>query len=243
MYYKLINGQNIVGVATFDNFRRFQAKHGLVIFSDVDNAQYVEVNGIYYHDDWLKLPPSNSVEYTAVEIVSIDETEYNILKEAMETEEEIVIPEEPIDDDEPEEETDITLEFVKEMKLAQVNHICSQTIERGFDITLSDNIEHHFSLTTNDQLNLITLSAMLSAGEQSIPYHADGELCVFYSALDAQHIIDCATEFKTWMITYTNSLRAYINALETIEEVSAITFGVEIPEEYQSDVLKAMINT
>lgn len=61
--------------------------------------------------------------------------------------------------------------------------------------TWTDGETHHFSLTTQDQLNLITLSAMVSQGAEQVPYHADGELCKFYSVSDMLAIINQATNF------------------------------------------------
>lgn len=118
---------------------------------------------------------------------------------------------------------------------------CNSVITNGFDVELSDENTYHFSLTTQDQLNLITLSAMVSSGETAIPYHADGELCKFYSAEDITTIVSTATAFKTYQVSYYNALRAYVESMTDITSVGAVTYGIAIPEEYQSDVLKALI--
>ena len=73
-----------------------------------------------------------------------------------------------------------------------------------------------------------------------IPYHADGEECTFYTSEEINEIVETATAFKIYHTTYYNALKHYINALETIEEISAIEYGTPIPEEYKSDVLKAL---
>ena len=78
-------------------------------------------------------------------------------------------------------------------------------------------------------------------GSTILPYHADGELCRFYSAEDIMTIVTTATSFKTYQVTYHNTLKLYVESLNTIEEISNITYGMDIPEEYQSDVLKAII--
>jgi len=39
----------------------------------------------------------------------------------------------------------------------------------------------HFSLTTQDQLNLMNLGTMART-QNLIPYHADGEECEFYTS-------------------------------------------------------------
>lgn len=38
-----------------------------------------------------------------------------------------------------------------------------------------------------------------------------------------------------------NALKAYIESLDDMNEISAITYGIEIPAEYQSDVLKVLL--
>ena len=77
--------------------------------------------------------------------------------------------------------------------------------------------------------------------EQLIPYHADGEQSMFYTAEEIKQIIATANAFKTYHTVYFNSLKSYINSLTTIEEVSAITYGVPIPTEYQTEVLKVLL--
>ena len=119
--------------------------------------------------------------------------------------------------------------------------MCTNLIQKGFDIKLSDGSSHHFSLTEQDQLNLITLSTMVASGETEIPYHADGEPCKFYTVNDINAILNAATAWKTYQVTYNNSLKTYINSLEKITDISAITYGIEIPVDYQSDVLKALL--
>lgn len=118
---------------------------------------------------------------------------------------------------------------------------CNETITGGFDIVLSDNKSYHFSLTLDDQANLSTLAVDVLNGSTLLPYHSDGEQCQFYSVEDMTKIITTAKNFKTYHITYFNSLREYINSLEKIRDVNNIYYGTPIPDEYQSDVLKAII--
>ena len=76
--------------------------------------------------------------------------------------------------------------------------------------------------------------------ESLIPYHADGEDCVFYTAKEIDAIIKEATSFKNYHLSYYNSLKAYIDTLDTIEAIAEITYGTSIPDEYKSDVLKVL---
>ena len=85
------------------------------------------------------------------------------------------------------------------------------------------------------------MSLSTTAQTQSlIPYHADGEECVFYTAEEINQIIVAANDFKNYQLAYYNSLKAYINELDTIEAIAAITYGTPIPDEYKSDVLRVL---
>lgn len=243
-YYKLISGTNIVGIATSVDFRRFQKKHRIILICDEQSAQYVQYKDILYHDKWMLPITSDLYEYESAEVVHIDEQEYNTLKAALETEDEIVIePETPVEEEPEYVDTNevITVDYIKSVKIAEMSSICNKFITNGFDVFLSDDDLHHFSLTTQDQLNLITLSSIVASGEEQIPYHADGELCKFYSAEDINTITSAATQFKTYQISYFNALKAYIGSLNDINEIGAITYGIDIPAEYQSDVLKVLL--
>ena len=174
-------------------------------------------------------------------ITEITEEEYAVIMEAIHNNETI-----DIDDDEEEEPIvppieptiDETVEFVRESKIREMSATCRQIIEAGIDLELRGEI-HHFSLDTQDQLNLISLSAMAQT-QTLIPYHADGEECIFYTNEEIGEIVEAATAYKIYHTTYYNALKHYINALETIADIAAIEYGTEIPEEYKSDVLKAL---
>ena len=81
---------------------------------------------------------------------------------------------------------------------------------------------------------------MIAAGETSIPYHADGELCRYYSIEDIKKVMDAATAYTTFHVTYFNSLKVYINAMENMTDIASVQYGMDIPIEYQSDILKAL---
>ncbi len=130
--------------------------------------------------------------------------------------------------------------YARQAKIAEMSSECEKIITNGLDVELSDGETYHFSLTTQDQLNLVTLSGMISAGETNIPYHADGELCRLYSVEDATRIIEAATAFKTYNVTYFNSLKSYIAALTDVSVIANIEFGTTIPVEYQSDILQTL---
>lgn len=239
-YYKIIINNQIIGVATSMNCLRFQNKH-LTLERTVDDlAEYIECIDQLYHATWMAPIKTDIYHYTIAAIIEISQEEYTILVPAIENNpipiEENEEEEQPvISNDDP----DITVEFVRKAKINEMSRACNQIIEAGFDITLNENVEH-FSLTTQDQLNLISLSAMAQAGTEAIPYHADGQICRFYTAAEINQIVSAATQFKIYQTTYYNALKNYINSLDTIEEIAAITYGTSLPEEYKSEVLKAL---
>lgn len=245
-YYKLISGTNFVGIATQHNFREFQHRHSIILACDEERAQYVQCGDVFYRADWMVPVTTDKVSYETVELVRIEKEEYDILLAAVEKGEEIEIEQEQ---NEPVEETPVidpieetTLDYLKEAKISEMSHECNKTITSGFDVVLTDGNTYHFSLTTQDQLNLITLSSMIANGETQIPYHADDELCRFYSADDINIIIATATQFKTYQVSYFNALKMYINSLKRKKTVASVYYGMAIPEEHQSEVLKIMLS-
>lgn len=243
-FYKLINGNDFVGVATQDNFLKFQKKHNLLLACDVSEAQYIQYYDKFYRDDWMTPTTTVFMPYTTVSVIEISEEEYNTLHTAIENNEEIQIEEEPeevYDELYVDVIEEITVDYLKNQKIKEIRKMCNQIITNGFDVKLSDGENHHFSLTTQDQLNLTTLSAMAASGAEAIPYHADGEPCKFYSTQDVQAIVQAAMDFKIFHITYHNALKAYVNSLVLMSDVEKVSYGMEIPEEYQSDVLKVIL--
>jgi hypothetical protein len=253
-YYKVIKDSEFIGVATDLDMRRFQKKHKIILCCGSDVVQYIQIDNVLYHDNWM-LKASDEVESFAATVIEIDADQYDILTLAIEKNEEINIEDneptgnelsnndnEATDTEDSDKETKITVDFVKEQKINEMEHVCTSTITNGFDITLSDGKQYHFSLTTQDQINLLTITSLINSGEENIIYHADGESCRYYEKDDILLILKTASDFKTYHTTYLNSLKSYIKSLRSINKISNITYGIEIPEKYQSDVLKELNN-
>ena len=137
-----------------------------------------------------------------------------------------------------------TLEELQAAKKQEVNAACNKTIVEGFDVKLSDGQIHHFTMKEEDQISFLTCLALISKGETAIPWHPNGsstQPCVFYSTDDMQKITDAAYEHRTFHTTYCNSLKIWVEATETAEELQEIYYGADVPETYQSDVLKAYL--
>ena len=135
---------------------------------------------------------------------------------------------------------ELTLDDLKAQKVQEVNSACANIIYKGVDVHVSDGIEH-FSLSEMDQINLFGLQAMIAAGREQIPYHCDGHPCKFYTAEDIKKLIETSILYVTYHTTYTSALRTWIKSLDTEEELLKITYGADIPEKYQSEVLRKLV--
>lgn len=134
------------------------------------------------------------------------------------------------------DESDI--ENIRVRKREEISNTCENTIYNGIDIELSNGIKH-FSLTQNDQINLLGLQTeMLDPNKNEFEYHSDGEPCIYYSREDMTKIMVGLMSFKKYQTTYCNSMFNWINNIQTVEELNNIKYGDDIPLEYQSEVLQ-----
>lgn len=152
----------------------------------------------------------------------------------------VYVEPEPIPEPEPIEPT---LEEVKESKVSEMNATQQKVIAAGVDVTLTDGTTEHFTLEEHDQTSLVGLQSQVAAGEENIPWHTSNEAehCKFYSNADMEKITTTAMAYVTWHVTYFRDLRIYIRSLESKEDVEKVTYGMDIPEAYQSEPLKAML--
>ena len=130
--------------------------------------------------------------------------------------------------------------ITREAVTASMRRACADAITGGVDVVLESGETCHFSLTLEDQLNLMNLQSMADAGAAQLPYHADGEDCRYYSPEELHTITQAATRWKMYQESYFNSLRGYIASLETQEQLEAVRYGMEIPEAFRTDVLRQM---
>ena len=256
IFYKITHNQDIIDVNTNEsiNYVRYDKYHQSLKICGSDSNDVIGIvssdnSAIYHLVGYPEIPNVILGEFADVQMFEISEEDYTVFKKALEEEKEIIdpdpyIPPEPEptpEEQEREEEYRRSLQFVKDKKIEYMSYLCHQTIENGILITLSDGLEHRFALTENDQTNLMERQAQLMAGATQVSYHADGELCTYYSAEDMTAIIQASIFHKDYQTTYFNSLKYYINSMTDKNEVSAVEYGIEIPEQYQSQPLKDLL--
>lgn len=228
-YFKLLKNNEFLNTATSHDLRKFQLKHKILLSCDINSTQYIQIDDKLYRDNWLAPVITDILEYETVQIIQIEKEEYDLLSSAAEKEEPIppeLVPEEPtiiIEEASPiNPEEQATLTYVKSCKRTELIRISEQTIAAGFDVVLSDGESHHFTLTEQDQLVLMSLANMTASNETNMP--------MFYSPEDIATIIEEAMKFKTYHQEYCKSLITYVDRLDDMLEVSAVTYGMAIPE-------------
>ena len=150
----------------------------------------------------------------------------------------VYVEPEPAPEPEPIEPT---LEELKQQKINEVSNTCKETIYTGVDVELPTGTTEHFSLKEEDQINLFGKQAQITAGVTQLEYHQDGHPCRYYTVGEMTAIITAAMQFVSYHTTYCNSMYTWINSVTDKEDLQGITYGASIPEEYQSEVLKAYL--
>lgn len=129
----------------------------------------------------------------------------------------------------------MTLEDRRAAKLRELSAACNTAITAGCDVELSAG-SGHISLTAEDQINLSTATAAVEQGAEGYPYHLDGQLCAIFPAGDILAMAEAATAHKLYQTTYYNHLAAWVRRCETGEDLEAVTYGAELPEDLAANM-------
>lgn len=120
-------------------------------------------------------------------------------------------------------------------KLAEISKSCNAIIVAGIDIELTQGTVH-FNLSIEDQTNIANLFRVVELGGTEFPYQSDGGVCRIYTAAEIAQIYVAAQTLITTQTTYHNALKAYVQTLEDEKAIAEITYGMELPEPYLSEM-------
>lgn len=120
-------------------------------------------------------------------------------------------------------------------KLAEISNACNTAIISGIDVEI-DGEPVHFNLSLEDQANISNLFRVVELGGTEFPYQADGGVCDVYTAAEIVTIYTTTQSHITYHLTYHNALKQYVQSLTDIESVQAVTYGMELPEPYLSEM-------
>ena len=129
-------------------------------------------------------------------------------------------------------ETSEPINEVISQKKTELAAECEKVIVAGVDVN-----DAHYSLTIEDQANILALTPLAQAGN-SVFYHSDSNMCCEYSSDEFLAVVNAATVFKTLQTTYCNLLMRQVEAMTDAEEVRAVKYGVteltgEFAERYE----------
>lgn len=120
----------------------------------------------------------------------------------------------------------------RESKITELSTACNAAINAGTDVQLSDGTTESFTYSLEDQANISEMFTAVMAGATQYPYHENGGNCRIYSAADIIAIYSTLSGLKTGQITYNNQLKQYVNTLDDVEVINAVTYGQELTGEY-----------
>ena len=204
-YFKIIKDNEFIGIGTTRDMRKFQKKHNVLLVCDENEAQYIQCGEDLYHASWMEAVEGNSV---IADIIRIEEDEYNCLFAAIESNEEIKFADEPVIEYEPivDEIEELTVDYIRSAKLAELKRECNKAITEGFDMKLGDEETRHFTLSMDDQINLLTQA---------------------YFDEKMQTVIVVMNNFKVKHMNHLKELEEYVNSLTSIEEITKVAYRKE----------------
>lgn len=125
--------------------------------------------------------------------------------------------------------------LIQSAKLEEISTACNAVIVAGVDLEFNGETVH-FNLSIEDQSNIANLFRVVELGGTEFPYQADGGVCRIYSAAEIAQIYIAAQTLITTQTTYHNALKAYVQSLESAEDIAAVTYGMELPEPYATEM-------
>lgn len=235
MYYRVMLDGEIIDALESLNCCKYSYRSRAVLRCGEKNCPEGIISqrtGRYYQvDGWPEFPETVSGSGGTVQLVEIDADTYAALLQALDSGEEYV-PEVEI-----EQEPDVTLEFVVEQKVAQLNKDCEKVIEAGFTLQMSDGESYHFTMKNEDQIAMMSIMARVQTGETEFDFYASDRKCLTMTAEDATNLVTTATAFRSYHVAYFRCMAEWVESLSVIKEVATVAYGDVVPEGFRSPYL------
>ena len=224
MMYKIIQNDKVIDVVRNPKFARFLTS-GHIALTDKASAQGI------IGSDGITAYSFKEVSNKNVSVVSIKEItleEFSRLQNLLNS------GKEPSADES-------SLAVAKRNMISRLSSVCNAKIIAGFSIVLSDNETYHFKLSTEDQLNLLSIENQLKSDAETFLYHATGQPCKFFSRNDMAKIVNTFRRFTLYHTTYFNIAKQYINAQVDVEKVNTFTYGMDVAGIVDDMVIKQIL--
>lgn len=242
-FYKIIKNDQIIEIAENPVWVK-KARNGVTIRCEVKEAHGImsQTNGVIYQIDGA---PVISPEYDVVGVADISEDEYRELTTLLglgaTVSDRVSVIEWSTEPEITEELGGDLLEAI-ERKVEILSAACQAEIMKGIDVAMSDGEVKHFTLTMEDQINLMFAREAVAADNTcNVLFKASGEDLMAYSAQDIMLVAKSAMEHITYQRAYFESLRKWVRQSRTVIEVGDRYYGEEVPEEFWSEVYELMV--
>ncbi len=222
--YKIIVNDKVVDVVRNPRFVRFLPS-GHIALTDASSAR-----GVIGSDRTVySFTPVPSKNYTIAVLEKLySETEFSRLQGLLNSDYEVCADES-------------ALAKAKRDIINRLSGICKNKITSGFSIVLSDGELYNFKLTTEDQLNLMSIENQLNAGAETFIYHATNQPCRSYSREDMTKIINTFKRYTLYHTTYFNIAKQYVNSLTSLEKINRFTYGTDVSEVVDDIIIKQIL--
>ena len=224
--YKIIQDGKVIDVVQYPKFIRFLSSGYIAITDKTSSQGIVGSDG----ETVYSFKPTTRNDITVVTIVEITLDELNILKTLLSSSQEAGVTEEE-------------LIIIKRDKIRQLSNTCKSKIISGFSIVLSDGNLYEFKLSTEDQLNLLSIENQLNSGAESFLYHATEQPCRFFSHADMSKIIKAFRQHTLYHTTYFNWAKQYINSLADVENVNNFVYGDDVSSIVNDSIIKQILRS
>lgn len=222
--YKIIQNDKVIDIVKYPRFVSFLTS-GCIAITDKISAQ-----GIAGSDNETVYSFTPRFGYPTVTIKEITPEEFSRLQNLLNSNQEVSADES-------------ALAIAKIETIKRLSSVCKNKITSGFSIILSDGESYNFKLTTEDQLNLMSIEGQLNAGAETFIYHATNQPCRFFSREDMIKIINTFKRYTLYHTTYFNVAKQYINSLVDIEKVNKFTYGIDVSDSIDDVVIKQILKT
>ena len=220
--YKIIQNDKVIDVVKYPRFISFLPM-GHIAITDKTQAK-----GIVGSDNQTVYSFQPRSGYSAVSIEEINMEELERLQGLLGSDQEVSADES-------------ALATAKRDTIKRLSNLCKSKITSGFSVVLSDGETYDFKLTTEDQLNLMSIEGQLNAGAETFIYHATNQPCKFFSREDMTKIIATFKRHTLYHTTYFNVVKQYINSLVDIEKVNRFTYGTDVSETAKDVIIKQIL--
>ncbi|MDR0905745.1 MAG: hypothetical protein LBN00_06185 [Oscillospiraceae bacterium] len=123
-----------------------------------------------------------------------------------------------------------------ESKIAELKRSCNAAITAGIDVETSQGIEH-FSLSTEDQINIQNLVFQITTGAPVVLYHSDGEICRPFTAEEFGAVAASAVRHVTFHTTRINHFKAWAERTADPDELQLISYSSELPDDLAASII------